>query len=598
LGKVFAFDEAHAETWTTNLNRAVALNDLCPEYCYYGHVSDLIQESIDGVERRLDRSWDETTLSGIDMLVIAHPAKPGLEVREAIGNPVFSSTEISWICEFVRRGGGLFVLGEWDYSHWDSNVNELLEKFGLMFNNDTLASSQCNNAHLVARHFQCVDVEEEHPATDGVRRVTYHRGCSITTTEGRSSRSLIKSPDGQTVFAVATFGGGRVAAIGDTDLFSVPFIGHADNARLLAKIVQWLSRDEISKPSWHGIREKSYELRSKQHNIDVSQVPGEHALDCSQFQERLLNIYKVPGLPNPYTEIERFLCEAELRFHELPRGLRQQIIKFKRDGNEHGVLLLRRLPTDNDLSLTPADSRRSSDKQTFLSEFWLATMAGGLGDAISYSKEKDGEVFQNICPTKKNEENLSSESSKILLDFHTETAFHPFMPDFLILYCLRPDHDHEAQTFFASTRHIVESLPLRYRAVLFEDIYKTGIDFSFGSPNGLQGNGPVLSVLHGNPYDPFMKFDLDLMVSANAEGHRALDQMKMTANKVKDFVKLDAGDLLIIDNRRAVHGRSVFTPRYDGYDRWLQRVFVVRDLAFSEEDRRAGERIIDTEFFV
>ena len=55
-----------------------------------------------------------------------------------------------------------------------------------------------------------------------------------------------------------------------------------------------------------------------------------------------------------------------------------------------------------------------------------------------------------------------------------------------------------------------------------------------------------------------------------------------------------AGDLLIIDNTVAVHGRSPFTPRFDGTDRWLQRTFVVSDLAPSAADRRG--RVITTHF--
>jgi L-asparagine oxygenase len=61
-------------------------------------------------------------------------------------------------------------------------------------------------------------------------------------------------------------------------------------------------------------------------------------------------------------------------------------------------------------------------------------------------------------------------------------------------------------------------------------------------------------------------------------------------------IKLNTGDLLCIDNRRTVHGRSSFVARYDGFDRWLQRSFVVRDLGKSAGDRHPGERIIRTNF--
>ena len=57
---------------------------------------------------------------------------------------------------------------------------------------------------------------------------------------------------------------------------------------------------------------------------------------------------------------------------------------------------------------------------------------------------------------------------------------------------------------------------------------------------------------------------------------------------------LEPGDLLVIDNNVAVHGRSPFTARFDGHDRWLQRSFVVADLAPSAGERNG--RVITTEF--
>jgi hypothetical protein len=38
---------------------------------------------------------------------------------------------------------------------------------------------------------------------------------------------------------------------------------------------------------------------------------------------------------------------------------------------------------------------------------------------------------------------------------------------------------------------------------------------------------------------------------------------------------LRTGDLLVIDNYRAVHGRTPFVPRYDGTGRWLKRSLVI-----------------------
>jgi alpha-ketoglutarate-dependent taurine dioxygenase len=91
-----------------------------------------------------------------------------------------------------------------------------------------------------------------------------------------------------------------------------------------------------------------------------------------------------------------------------------------------------------------------------------------------------------------------------------------------------------------------------------------------------------------------MVFDADLMVGLDVEADAALQALAaaVAANHVS--VVLTPGDLLVIDNTMAVHGRSPFTPRFDGTDRWLQRTFVVADLAPSAGERRG--RVITTRF--
>ena len=71
---------------------------------------------------------------------------------------------------------------------------------------------------------------------------------------------------------------------------------------------------------------------------------------------------------------------------------------------------------------------------------------------------------------------------------------------------------------------------------------------------------------------------------------RALSE---TLAKVEQDVLLAPGDVLFIDNYRAVHGRRPFTARYDGTDRWLKRISVSRDLRRSRDARAtAAARVI------
>jgi hypothetical protein len=301
---------------------------------------------------------------------------------------------------------------------------------------------------------------------------------------------------------------------------------------------------------------------------------------------------------SPYRDFETFFVQAALAFRQLSERVRRPLIEFRRLGNTAGALLIRGLPVDSNLPITPEDSHRSVNKTTWASEFSIAAFASVLGDPFAYIQEKEGEIFQNICPTRQNELMLSSESSKILLDFHTETAFHPFMPDYVALYCLRQDHDKQARTLVSGIRKMYLELSLDQKFLLRQPLFEAGVDYSFGNRNLTRGGCLVTPVLFGEEADPLLRFDPDLMKGKTAESQKILVELNRIAHRVAVYVILEPGDLLIIDNKRAVHARTIFNPRYDGNDRWLQRMFVTRDLNASASDRNIGERIIRTEFTI
>src|SRR5260370_13551448 len=73
------------------------------------------------------------------------------------------------------------------------------------------------------------------------------------------------------------------------------------------------------------------------------------------------------------------------------------------------------------------------------------------------------------------------------------------------------------------------------------------------------------------------------------EARNALDALLRQLRSSQYDVALEPGDLLIIDNYRAVHGRKPFQARYDGRDRWLKRISVTRDLRKSLAARSSAD---------
>jgi L-asparagine oxygenase len=273
----------------------------------------------------------------------------------------------------------------------------------------------------------------------------------------------------------------------------------------------------------------------------------------------------------------------------MPPAVHDALVDFADFPHESGAVIIRGVPVGT-LPPTPATPTTPAQKDT-LSEFALLTVARRLGQPVGYGPEHGGDLVQNIVPTKTAHDRQVSTSSKVQLMFHTEAAFHPHRPRYLLLLCLRGDP--AAFTTLASIFEVLPQLPPEVVDVLFQPRFRTAVDESY-----LQGRNNVLgtpmAVLSGDRARPSMVFDADLMVGIDEQADDSLRVLGDAIEMCHTAVALEAGDLLIIDNTVAVHGRSPFTPRFDGTDRWLQRTFVVSDLAPSAADRRG--RVITTHF--
>jgi len=320
-----------------------------------------------------------------------------------------------------------------------------------------------------------------------------------------------------------------------------------------------------------------------------------HVEISSDDYEQFAGLHRSVPL-DPNADFENFFEEARLRFHEFPRWIRRILLRFSTRGSSHGAMVIHGFPLDEVVPPTPTSPDHHLEKPYHASEFWLSCVAGALGEPVAYLPEKEGRIFQDVYPTRVNEANLSSESSSILLDFHTEIAFHPLMPDYLLLYCLRQDRDGVARTLVSCIRRFLPRLTPGVQDVLFTNQFRAGVDYSFGNLKQKSGAGPLVAVLYGDRLDPFLRYDLDLMVGESPSAQHALQAVRLAVNAYREEIILAPGSLMIIDNRRTVHARSQFKAYYDGTDRWLQRLAVVRDLEASLRDRVRGSRVIATDF--
>ena len=123
--------------------------------------------------------------------------------------------------------------------------------------------------------------------------------------------------------------------------------------------------------------------------------------------------------------------------------------------------------------------------------------------------------------------------------------------------------------------------------LLGEPLYRLKLSTSFNDGANARYTNP-LRVLSGHLLEPDICIDHFLMEGITPEAQWALDYIKRAMLTVVVEHVLEPGDLMIVDNRMAAHGRTPFKPTYDGHDRWLQRMFVVRDHRASSASRGIG----------
>lgn len=273
----------------------------------------------------------------------------------------------------------------------------------------------------------------------------------------------------------------------------------------------------------------------------------------------------------------------------LPVTLRRALREFRRHSGPTGSLLVRGMPVDE--NLLPATPAVDGSIQLSLSgpAAVLLLVACTLGDPIAFRAEKSGALVQDVVPVPGKEE-FQGNAGSVMLSFHIENAFHEHRPDYVLLLCLRPDHDRVAGLRTACAREILPLLTDETRQTLFLPEFVTEAPPSFGA------NGDATcphAVFSGAPEDPDMRVDLAATTPLTPRAKAALAELGEVFDQNAHTVRLTTGDLAIVDNHVTVHGRTAFRPRYDGRDRWLQRTFVTVDLRRSRDHRPADGHVLE-----
>jgi L-asparagine oxygenase len=262
-----------------------------------------------------------------------------------------------------------------------------------------------------------------------------------------------------------------------------------------------------------------------------------------------------------------------------------------------GALVLRGLPAaEMPLGPTPPSWSESPHEATAVWDATLLLVASAMGRAFGWEGQQDGRLVHDIVPSKGHEHEQTGASSTVVLSAHTEDAFHPGRANLLLLACLR-NHD-AVPTRLASVRNTElsaadrELLARPTLPILPDDSYDESDQPAAAAP-------PDVATLWDGPGGLRIRYDpaYTPLEQADADYRAAYDRLTAELDRVAVDVTLEAGEVLVIDNDVAVHGRQPFRARYDGTDRWLKRVSVrlpddARPVAEAAE-HGYGQRLID-----
>jgi hypothetical protein len=276
------FDESHSEAWTIRPELARTMQPAHPADSSYARAAAALLARDFVVASNVDQPLTADTLRDCEVLVIAHPSDPAWEKTTGTGSPRLDAEEVDAIEAFVAQGGGLVVLGETEQEKYGNNLNELLARFGLRLENDTV---QDYEHYRGAPSWILADLVSGSRGRDGdvlarVKDACLYRATTITSSNGAGvlarTHATASAPNRPLIVA-AGHGQGRVVVLADSDLFGDDCIDELDHRTLWLNILYWVARADGGtwpvrgrpagvelEPAWIRLRDETNALAALQ----------------------------------------------------------------------------------------------------------------------------------------------------------------------------------------------------------------------------------------------------------------------------------------------------------------------------------------------
>uniref|UniRef100_A0A8C9Z920 Intraflagellar transport 52 homolog (Chlamydomonas) n=1 Tax=Sander lucioperca TaxID=283035 RepID=A0A8C9Z920_SANLU len=165
----------------------------------------------------------------------------------------FTASELEVLKHYLDGGGNVLVmLGEGGEMKYDTNINFLLEEFGIMVNNEALVSNGVLNREISRAAGKVVtgNIEDENVGNNAqALTFVYPYGATLSVMKPAVavlSTGSVCFPLNRPVLAFHRGKeAGKLAVLGSCHMFSDQYIDKEENSKIMDVVLQWLMADNI-----------------------------------------------------------------------------------------------------------------------------------------------------------------------------------------------------------------------------------------------------------------------------------------------------------------------------------------------------------------
>lgn len=230
-----------------------------------------------------------------------------------------------------------------------------------------------------------------------------------------------------------------------------------------------------------------------------------------------------------------------------------------------------------------------------------ATLNHLLGlNTVSYGSENDGVPFVSLVP--QSGKGRKARKSLKAMRGHTDGVTFPFpgtrdeqypqmapAPDWVCLVCIR--NPNMVATRVVPVDPLLKQLPPELRRAMTQPQFTIGAQGTFkegmrrilGEEHIIDGG----ALLNGED-DYAFRFSHSSVAAgpeASTDAEKVLAAIESYCENSSVAVTLEPGDLLWVNNRRAIHGRAEVGAAVGGHERWLLRTYGIREQLIAPDQR-------------